>query len=106
MAHVIWHNKSCQDEQHATFTIDHDDQRVSLSVHHDWYRSGKLHIDNSSHSSVWSFEQPKHWIVGNFHVETMQLDPGTYSATMFHGDDIGLHDGYCRSTLEVLKPGH
>lgn len=105
VAHVIWHNKSCQDEQHATFTIHQDDQRVRLSVHHDWYRSGKLYIDKS-HSAVWTFEQPRHWIIGNFHVETSQLERGTYSAAMFSGDNIGLHNGYCRSTLEVLKPGY
>ncbi len=105
VAHVIWHNESCRDEQHATFTIVHDDQRVRLSVHHDWYRSGKLYIDKS-HSTVWTFEQPKHWIVGTFQAESFQLDRGTYGASMFSGDNIGLHDGSCRSTLEVLKPGY
>jgi hypothetical protein len=106
VAHTIWHNRSCQDEQRATFTIDHADQRVRLSVHHVWYRSGKLYVDNASHSSVWTFEQPTHWMVGTFHVETPQLEKGTYSANMFHGDDVGLHNGYCRSTLEILEPGY
>jgi hypothetical protein len=106
VAKTVWHNQSCQEHQRHTFHIDEDNSRVRLRVHHDWYTAGKLMIDRHGTTEVWSFAQPDNWIVGNFHVESKPLERGNYDAEMFSGSNTALHDGYCRSTLQVLKPGH
>jgi hypothetical protein len=106
VAKTVWHNLSCSEAQHHTFHIDADNSRVRLRVHHDWYQAGKLYVDHHGTSRVWEFDQPSNWIVGNYHVESKPLERGTYTAEMHAGNNSALHDGYCRSTLQVLKPGH
>jgi hypothetical protein len=108
VADVIWKDRACQAGDHSIhYRVPEGSTRLRLTVHHDWATAGVIEVVDHKHGRKdWRFEQPWHWIVGSYHVESPQLNAGSYSIGIFNGRNLLAHHGHCTTTLERLKPGY